>query len=363
MSIYQKLARPVLFGLNPESAHHLAFSTGKLLQKSKLSTLVAAKKPGQDLAQEVLGLKFTGPVGIAAGFDKSAELLPLISELGFGFAEAGSVTNQPSKGNPKPRMFRLPKDKALINRLGLNNPGPDVFLDNLSNFSKESRSDFPVGINVAKTHSPEILGDKGIEDIVSCVSKVQEFADFLVINVSCPNTAEGKTFEEEQSLENLLSELSKVRGKGPLLVKFSPDTELSLLEKLVEQCERQQVSGYVLCNTSQSRAGLNSSKTKLEEIGPGGLSGAPLFDKSIERVRHVYKQLEGQKPIIGLGGIDSGQKAWSYLQAGASLVELYSGLVYEGPWLVDRINKELSQLLKNEGCKNIKEIIGSGVTL
>ncbi len=363
MSIYQKLARPVLFGLNPESAHHLAFSTGKLLQKSKLSALVAAKKPGKELAQEIFGLEFRGPVGLAAGFDKSAELLPLISELGFGFAETGSVTDQPSNGNPKPRMFRLPEDKALINRLGLNNPGPDVFLQNLSSFSVKSRAKFPVGINVAKTHSPAILGNKGIEDIVNCVSKVQEFADFLVINISCPNTAEGKTFEEEQSLENLLSELSNARGKGPLLVKFSPDTELSLLEKLVEQCEKHEVSGYVLCNTSQSRAGLNSSKTKLEEIGPGGLSGAPLFDKSIERVRHVYKQLRGQKPIIGLGGIDSGQKAWSYLQAGASLVELYSGLVYEGPWLVDRINKELSQLLDKEGCQNIKEIIGSGVTL
>jgi len=361
VSIYSKLARPVLFRLDPESAHHFAFSVGKVIQSARASSLLSAKKPGPELKQEFFGHSFHSPVGLAAGFDKSAEILPLISKLGFGFAEAGSVTNLPSEGNPRPRLFRLPEDRALINRLGLNNPGAEAFLENLERFNDNSCELFPVGINVAKTHSPDIIGQRGIEDVVSCFEKVQPKADFIVLNISCPNTAEGKTFEDRDTLSQLFNTLSKIRDSTPLLIKFSPDTKLSELEKLVEICETHNTSGYVLSNTSQTREGLQTSSSQLEKIGKGGLSGEPLFNLSIQRVRQVYKQVNGRKPVIGLGGIDSSSKAWSYLEAGASLLELYSGLVYEGPWLVDRINRELAERLKLEGFSSISEVTGSGV--
>ena len=325
-----------------------------MLYLKALASLYNSKNHNR-LESSVLGIKFSSPFGIAAGFDKNAHIVPTLSNLGFGFLELGSVTNLASSGNEKPRMFRLQEDQALINRLGLNNNGPAEFVKNLEKLNTE----IPLAINIAKTHSEQILGDAAIEDMVSCYSKVAHKGSFTVLNISCPNTKEGKTFEDAESLEKLLSQLDKVRiSDKPLLVKFSSDTEDTIFLELLNIIESHQINGLVLSNTSANRVNLNSPADLVSKIGRGGLSGPPVFAQSLHKVRVAYQALSGRLPIIGLGGINSAEAAYSYLKAGASLLELYTALVYQGPGLISRLNSGLDKLLEADGFSNMTEAIG-----
>ncbi len=342
--LYKSLAKPFLFQKDAESAHELAV---KISSKTSSSSFLQSLAKGlygyqnRKLHREFFGLKFPNPVGLAAGFDKNGETPLAMQALGFGFVEVGSITAQPSKGNPKPRAFRLPADRSLINRMGLNNQGADTVTRRLSSL----KLNIPLGVNIAKTNDASIHGDAAIQDYVISYELANTVADYMTVNISCPNTGEGKTFEDPDALEALLKGLDiNKKDRKPTLVKFSIDTDKATLEKLVQICESHGVSGYVATNTSSSRNGLNTSQVQLKEIGNGGLSGRAIADKSTQIVSWLSEMLQGKKPIIGVGGVDSEESALMKLEAGADLLQIYTGLVYEGPTLVKRIKKKIASI-------------------
>ena len=369
-SLYKTL-RPLFFRASAETAHHAGIRLGKLGQLAPpvLRALYAPKLSGADRARlrvEAFGLEFETPVGIAAGLDKNGELVRLWPHLGLGFCEVGSVSAQPSAGNPKPRAFRLAKDEALINRMGLNNHGAHAIAARLK--STKPTPGFAMAINLAKTHSPEILGDAGIEDFVTSFQLLLPHADFIVLNVSCPNTAEGKTFESPEALTPLLDaillERTRQHSNVPLLVKLSPPATLPVdegeLDDILALALERQVTGFVATNTASDRAGLaHTSPAEIEAIGRGGLSGAPLRERSNALVQHLYRKVGQRATIIGVGGIDSVDSAYERILSGASLIELYTGLVFKGPGLAKEIVEGLAGRLEADGFGSTAEAVGT----
>ena len=355
--MYKHLIRPLMFRLSADYAHELTVNFGSAISRNKLITQIISslyEHSAPSLEQTILGISFKNPVGLAAGFDKNGTMGPLMQSLGFGFIEVGSVTANPSTGNPKPRSFRLPDDESIINRLGLNNDG----VQTISKRLKKLDLSIPMGINIAKTHDPAISGQKAIDDYVRSFKKVKEIGDYITINISCPNTTEGKTFEDPRSLEQLLTALAIEKDSmlAPVLVKFSVDLTPSLLEELISVCENHSISGYVACNTSNSRDHLVSPKSTIREIGRGGLSGRAIREKSTEIISRIRHLSSGNKLIIGVGGISSGEDAIEKLKAGADLLQIYTSMVYEGPSIVKKINKEIEKHLKSKGLKHIYEL-------
>jgi len=320
------------------------------------------------LHQEVLGLSFANPVGLAAGFDKNGERIRGWRNLGFGFSEIGSVTAQPSAGNPRPRAFRLPDDRALINRMGLNNDGAEAVALRLAEAS--SLEGFPIGINVAKTHDPQILGAQALQDFEESVRLLAPHAAYLALNVSCPNTAEGKTFEEPAALDGLLQKVMGVMGdvapEVPVLVKLSPPgvapggiIDFGTLSEVVAISLGHGVAGFIATNTASDRVNLATDPSRLTSIGAGGLSGRPLAERAQAMIHELRKLTGGTKPLVAVGGIDSAEEAFARIRAGASLVQLYTGLVYQGPGLVRRINRGLLRLLDQAGIDRLSDAVGS----
>ncbi len=354
-----KLIRPLLFEFDSEAIHQKMLALGGFMQNSFLQKPVEwmYKYENLSLEQKVFGIEFKNPVGLAAGFDKDGKILDFLPAIGFGHIEMGNITALPRPGNPKPRLFRLPEDSALINRLGLNNQGADAIAKRLGG----RKFKLPVGINIAKTHDLNILGDKAVEDFLYTFKKLYPLFDYTTLNISCPNTTEGKTFEEPEALKVLLDEIKKTpevqNNYRPILVKISPDVNFEQLDMILEICEAHKIDGYVLTNTAKFRDNLITKREILEKMGKGGVSGRPLRQKAIELVRHAYKNLK-RPCIIGLGGIDSAEAAYERIKAGASLIQIYTGLIYEGPGLVKKINKGLVELLKRDGFKNISEAAG-----
>lgn len=341
--LYKSLFKPLLFQKDAESAHELTVKLSSLtsrsgLMRSMAGMMYSSKFP--ELEQELFGLTFPNPVGLAAGFDKNGETPIAMQALGFGFVEIGSITAKPSTGNPKPRAFRLPEDRSLINRMGLNNQGAEVVVERL----KKLDLDIPLGVNIAKTNDASIHGDSALQDYLFSYELANDVADYITVNISCPNTGEGKTFEDPEALRALLEVLEPNKpGRVPTLVKFSVDTDKETLTTLVDICESHSISGYVATNTSSDRTGLKTSGSKLQKIGNGGLSGHAISDRSTQVVSWLYEILKGSKPIIGVGGIDSPEAAIQKMEAGANLIQIYSGMVYEGPGLIKRINKALAK--------------------
>lgn len=357
--LYRNLIRPILFSIDPEKAHDLAMDLAKRTNSSwglqKIARMLFAHEHSK-LGQQVLGLNFRNPVGIAAGFDKNGLILKALQSIGFGYIEIGSITARPSLGNARPRMFRLPSDGALINRMGLNNDGADVIIDRLD----RSGVTIPVGINIAKTHDPSIMGDAAISDYIFSFCKAEEKADYIMVNISCPNTAEGITFEQQEPLTDLLHGITSARKHPhiPVMVKFSPDLDGSLLESLVGICTDYGIQGFALSNTSTNRNGLHTSRSELDDIGHGGLSGLPLKDRALKLTR-TLRELAGKEPvIIGIGGIDSAPNAIERLAGGANLVQIYTGLVFEGPSLPGVINRDLVKYMDNQSMENITGFSG-----
>ncbi|MEL6614193.1 MAG: quinone-dependent dihydroorotate dehydrogenase, partial [Bacteroidota bacterium] len=316
------------------------------------------------LRQRLFGLEVRAPLGLAAGFDKNARGLATWDALGFGFAEVGSVTACASDGNPLPRAFRLPADRALVNRMGLNNDGAEAVAARLR--QRPRLPGFVRAINVAKTHSPNILGDAGIEDFRQSVEHLLPHADLLVLNVSCPNTAEGKTFESPDALDALLAAVMAERERQasgvPVLVKLSPPlasgVDTGAVDETVRLCLDRGVVGFVATNTASDRDGLRTPEAEISRIGTGGLSGAPLASRADALVRHLYRTTDGTVPLVGVGGIDSPEAAYRRIRLGASLLEVYTGLVYEGPGLVRRIHRGLVRLLDRDGLASISDAVG-----
>ncbi|HYE95431.1 MAG TPA: quinone-dependent dihydroorotate dehydrogenase [Rubricoccaceae bacterium] len=362
-SVYRYL-RPLLFRLDAERAHGMGAAAAHVGQRARPLVRALYRVEDERLAQTVWGLRFASPVGLAAGFDKNAALVPFWAALGFGFAEVGSVTARPSAGNPRPRAFRLERDRALVNRMGLNNDGAEAIAARLAGLRKPEG--FVLGVNVAKTHDPLILGDEAIEDFRQSVRRLLPHADFLALNVSCPNTAEGKTFEEPAALDALLAAVFAERtvqlSEVPVLVKLSPPgpdgLDTGAVDELVAISRRHGVAGFIAVNTASDRSGCTADVATLDRIGAGGLSGRPLADRATTLLRHLYRTTDGVLPLVGVGGVDSAEAAYARLRAGASLVELYTALVYEGPGVVKRINRGLLRLFERDRLGSVAEAVG-----
>jgi dihydroorotate dehydrogenase len=362
-----RLLRPLLFKLGAEPAHHVGTGTARLAQAARASGLLepmfAFEHEG--LGQSLWGLYFRNPVGLAAGFDKNAVLIPFWAQLGFGFAEVGSVSARRSRGNPRPRAFRLDADRALVNRMGLNNQGAERIAARLRRL--ERPEGMPIGINLAKTHDPSIMGEAAVEDFCRSFRLLAPLADYVALNISCPNTSEGKTFEYPRALDDLLSAVfAERRSAGlstPILVKLSPPLNErvvfdSLVEDVVAISLDHGIAGFIATNTASDRAELSTPTAVLDQIGSGGLSGAPIEKRSTRLVQYLYRRVGGRVPIIGVGGVASAEGAYAKIRAGASLVQLYTGLVYEGPGLVRQIKKGLVALLERDGMGSLGEAIG-----
>lgn len=363
--------RPLLFKLDAERAHKAASLAARLSQRFTPSILKSLFEfEDASLYQSLWGQHFSNPVGLAAGFDKNARLVRFWEQIGFGFVEVGSVSARPSRGNPRPRLFRLMEEKALINRMGLNNDGAERVVERLKAYSGPVNR--PLGVNLAKTHDPSIMGEAAVEDFRRSFALLAPFAGYVVLNISCPNTREGKTFESPEALDALLraifAERREQRLDVPVLVKLSPavsDRVIydSLVEEIVAVSLEYDVAGFVATNTASDREGLRTPEDTLARIGQGGLSGAPIAGRSTRLIRYLYQKTGGRLPIIGVGGIMSAEDAYRKIRAGASLVELYTGLVYEGPGLVRRIKEGLVALLQEDGIGTIREAVGADVRL
>tara|TARA_Y100000590_G_scaffold414904_1_gene512181 strand:+ start:25 stop:1071 length:1047 start_codon:yes stop_codon:yes gene_type:complete len=340
--------KPFLFSLDPETAHDLAIKSLKL---NPLPERMFEVKDEEMLNIELLGKNFPNPLGLAAGFDKSAEAYNSLLKLGFGFVEIGTVTPIRQFGNPKPRIFRLENDKALINRLGFNNDGMETIRNRIKSDGKKGILGINIGPNKNTRDQKEdfSLGLKNFFDI----------ADYITINISSPNTEGLRDFHGKEKLQDLLKTLNEVKKQNetkiPLLLKISPDIEDNYISEIVEIAIKKDISALILTNSTDSNRNKLISENSSEK---GGLSGEPLQKISTDMIKKFYKQLDGKIPIIGVGGINSGKSAYEKITAGATLLQLYTGFVYRGPSTAKDIKKELIQILKNEGIKNIKDAIG-----
>jgi dihydroorotate dehydrogenase len=343
---YENLMRPILFRLDPESVHHLA--SGCLRASQPLLGGLGLAYEKDDLKTDLFGKAIKNPIGLAAGFDKNAGLVPVLGNLGFGFAEIGSVCARPHGGNLRPRLFRLPADKALVNRMGLNGLGAEVVALNLARALKGSH--LPVGVNIAKTNNAGLTAAEAVKDIVYSFERLKDLpVEYVTLNTSCPNTDEG-CLAESGELARVLERIKLLNsGKLPILVKLSPDSSDDFVEEVVRLAGKYGASGFVCGNTTLKRDHLLTDPANLAAIGAGGLSGKPLKDLNLALTRKVARLKLPAQILVGVGGIASGEDAFDYLSAGAHLLQLYTGFVYRGPGAVRRICEELSQILKSRG--------------
>jgi len=342
MSLYRSIIRPILLKFDPEAVHHFTFKCFKLFQKSALiRSIVSAQFKVNDprLERELFGLKFPNPVGLAAGLDKNAEAFDFLGSMGFGFIEIGTVTPIAQSGNPLPRLFRFINDKALINRMGFNNKGVEKVIERL----RKKKTNVLIGGNIGKNKITP--NEDATSDYIKCFEALYTHVDYFVVNVSSPNTPNLRELQDKEPLTKLLSDLmelnrSKEKPK-PILLKIAPDVNHSQLDDIIDIVKTTSIDGIVATNTTISREGLSYSENEIERVGAGGLSGKPLRERSTEVIRYIHKKSNGSIPIIGVGGIMSKKDALEKLEAGASLIQLYTGFIYEGPALIKAINKEL----------------------
>lgn len=338
------LLRPLFFALEAERAHHLSI---KLL---RLMPTPPALAPDSMLAQTVAGIAFPNPVGLAAGYDKEGLVAHKMHGLGFGFAELGTLTPLPQPGNPLPRLFRLVEDRAVINRMGFNNGGQAAAAERIA---KRRRPGGPViGINIGANKD---AADR-IADYATGVTCMAPLADYLTVNISSPNTPGLRALQDRAALDQLLGAVMAARGanRTPIFLKVAPDLEPADMEDIAAACLDHRIDGLIVSNTTISRPSLRSAQA----VEAGGLSGAPLHDMALQRLRDFRRLLGMQLPLIGVGGIANADQAYARIRAGASLIQLYSALVYEGPYLAKRINAGLKALMTRDGVKNISEIVG-----
>ncbi len=359
--------RSALFRIDPEQAHYASACAARSVQLARAGGALEKMFAFEDirLEQTLWGNTFSSPIGLAAGFDKNASLVPFWPTLGFGFAEVGSVTAYSSRGNPRPRAFRLIEDEALINRMGLNNKGVRNIARRLRRTAPRSR--IPIGVNIASTHGRKITGNSAVEDFRISFKTIADQAAYIALNISCPNTRDGKTFEDPESLEILLKVIMEQRSKSapnvPVLLKMPPPVSDrivfdSSLRETVRLALDYGIAGFVATNTATDREGLATHPARLRAIGRGGLSGRPLEARATHLVRYLYRLTEGALPIIGVGGVFSAKDAYRKLRAGASLVQIYTALIYRGPGVVRDIKTGLVQLLENDGFDSIADVVG-----
>lgn len=337
--MYKRVIRPILFLFDPEWVHYFSFAAIRVLHRipfmgGLVRKLYSSKKPS--LQKEVFGIHFPNPVGLAAGFDKDAKLFRELSNFGFGFIEIGTVTPKPQGGNPKPRLFRLKKDKGIINRMGFNNEGVEAAAKRL-----KRNKNIIIGGNIGKNKTTP--NNNAQEDYLICFDVLFDVVDYFVVNVSSPNTPNLRDLQEKEPLTALLNTLQKQNNskpkRKPILLKIAPDLSDTQLSDIIDIVQVTKIDGVIATNTTLSRDGLKSNETLPSQSG--GLSGKPLNKRSTEVIRYLHTHSKGAFPIVGVGGIHTPSDAKEKLDAGASLIQLYTGFVYEGPASVYNINKKL----------------------
>jgi dihydroorotate dehydrogenase len=341
-----KWLRALLFFFPPEPVHHFSMFILNAISATRTGRYLLRKlfaEPDHALRKTFAGLIFRNPLGLAAGFDKNALYLQSLETLGFGFVEIGTVTPLAQSGNPKPRLFRLKKDEALINRMGFNNDGVDIIRARLKKWKEKSaesgNTTMLIGGNIGKNKNTP--NDLAWQDYAICFEQLFPYVDFFVVNVSSPNTPGLRELQEKESLRKILTGLQNLNheqaGKKPLLLKISPDLTYEQLDDVIGLCLEIRLDGLVVSNTRIAREGLYTSPEELAIIGPGGLSGRPIRERSTEFIRYISQKTEGRIPIIGSGGIHTAADAKEKMISGASLVQIWTGFIYEGPGLVKRI--------------------------
>ena len=342
--MYKSIIRPLLFLFDPEKVHQFTFRWLKFVNKIPfVPALLRTRYRLRDkhLEREVFGIKFPNPVGLAAGLDKNAELFSELSSLGFGFIEIGTVTPKPQPGNPPKRLFRLVEDEGIINRMGFNNEGVEAIVARL-----KKNKNVIIGGNIGKNKWTE--NDKAHEDYLYCFEHLAPYVDYFVVNVSSPNTPNLRSLQEKEPLQKLLTLLQEANGKlpksKPILLKIAPDLTDEQLMDIIDIVEQTRIAGVIATNTTITREGLTSEK----KVETGGLSGRPLTQRSTEVIRFLAEKSQHRFPIIGVGGIHTPEDALEKLRAGASLVQIFTGFIYEGPSLIKRINKAIIKRMKSE---------------
>jgi dihydroorotate dehydrogenase len=338
---------------NPERIHNMTVGLLKLIKYipfcSSLLRLNYTIK-SSELERKVIGLKFKNPIGIAAGFDKNAEIYNELADFGFGFIEIGTVTRNAQKGNAKPRLFRLFKDRALVNRMGFNNVGVDKIIENLQ---KKRRNGLIIGGNIGK--NTDIDNENASVEYEKTLSRLYNYADYFVINVSCPNIDGLQSLQTAEYLEKLLGQLTEFRRYRdtykPMLIKISPDLSFEQIDEMLDVIRTIGIDGIVATNTTTSRSDLKTGAKEIERTGNGGLSGSPLTQRSLEIISYISKKTDGDLPIIGVGGIMSEDDAINMLNAGARLVQIYTGFIYNGPKFAKRINERILKEYQTERQK------------
>jgi dihydroorotate dehydrogenase len=357
---YRKLVRPCLFLQKAETAHNRMIAALSCLSHSRLGCrALQAVYGAPDLPVELFGLKFPNPVGLAAGMDKAGSAAPAWAALGFGFSELGGVTWHAQPGNPPPRVFRAVAEKAIVNRMGFNNSGAEALAARLTRWKKSGCwPAHPVGINLGKSKITPL--DQAAGDYANSFRVLQELADFFVVNVSSPNTPNLRQLQDKAALDEILAALQALnRSQKPILVKIAPDLSFEALDEILELAGPRHLAGLVATNTTIERPSTSNPFAQQAYAQTGGLSGRPLRARSTEVIRHLHRQTRGQLPIIGVGGIFNAADAWEKITAGASLVQIYTGMVYQGPAIAKNIVTGLAARLAQAGGRSWSQIVGS----
>jgi len=355
-AIFKKLIRPLLFRLDAETAHEIGIHALRVgLAPGPLGTIFGREPDSHGFGGiKRFGLDFTNPLGIAAGFDKNGIVVNQLASLGFGFVEVGTVTLKPQPGNEKPRLFRLAKDKALLNRLGFNNEGAEVLAERLRSLKRKC----VVAVNIGR--NKDVPNELAVENYLAVFEKVRSVADYITVNISSPNTPGLRDLQRSESVEELLSALMARNQESnplPLLVKIAPDLTDAEIDSIVDVSLRIGIEGIIATNTTVSREGLKTPGA--DGLGTGGISGRPLTRRSTEVIRKIYRHSRGKMPIIGVGGIFTAQDAFDKIAAGASLLQAYTGFIYSGPGFATEINSGLRSILSERGFRHIDEAVGS----
>jgi dihydroorotate dehydrogenase len=333
--LYTKILRPIIFKIDPEVTHDVFVWIGRILGSNPLTRALTHLCFGYSnplLERTVAGIHFKNPIGLSAGFDKNAQLTKLMPHVSFGFMEVGSITGEACAGNPKPRLWRHTKLKSIRVNYGLMNKGCKVIAKRLEN----SQFKLPVGVNIAKTNSPETCDtDLGIADYVKAYKAMKDIGTYFTINLSCPNSYGGQPFKDPLKLQKLLRKLDKIQNKKPVFIKLSPDLSDAEVDRLIAVAQKHRVHGFICTNL-----------TKNHDFGVGGLSGKAVEELSLKQIKHIKMKTKGKMAIIACGGVFSAEDAWQRLEAGADLIQLITGMIYEGPQLISEINRGLVEKMK-----------------
>lgn len=354
--IYHHVLKPIFFHFDPEFVHDRMISNGKILGKwhvtRGLTGLMFSYK-NSVLQQRIKGIDFENPVGLAAGFDKNAELIDILPEVGFGFAEIGSVTGEPCTGNDKPRLWRLKKSKSILVNYGLKSDGCEVISKKLA----DKKYKIPMGMSVAMTNCVDNKDvDKGIADFAKAFRYMEPVGNYVTINISCPNTVQGKPFLVPENLERLLSEIDTIPTEKPVFVKFAPDLTSQEIDAILDVLRNHRIDGIICTNLTRSRNKVHFLDKEVPDVG--GLSGKVVQEMSDELLAHIYKREGNRFILVGCGGVFTAEDAYKKIRLGASLIQLVTGMIFEGPQVVSEINQGLVKLLKRDGYNHISEVIG-----